>query len=296
MVAQLDKAYRRLGATRTLRRVASWALFEGRPHTTRGQWANPAILTWLKTIKALPGQPAVDRPIFVVGLGRSGTTILGKILSAHEDVAFLNEPKAIWTLIDPATDICGDYVDSGGRFFLNASDASDEKKTIAHRLFGRYVSLLREKRLVDKYPELIFRLEFVSALFDDALFVFITRNGIDACQSISNWSTRKGAVADNIKWRYLCDELIRGNTRYRDLASLDLDSLPEVDRAAIEWLITTETGLEQLENRAANVALVRYEDLVADPDRAIAELNDHCGLRASDQMVTYAREVLTLSA
>lgn len=318
MVAQLDPAYRRLGPGRVIRRLASWALFEGRPHTTSGQWANPAIFAFLKTLKAFPGQPRIDRPVFVVGLGRSGTTILGKILSAHEDVAFLNEPKAIWSMVDPATDICGDYVSEGGRFVLRSTDVDDAKKTIAHKLFGRYLKLMGERRLVDKYPELIFRLEFVRSIFGDARFVLITRNGMDACQSISNWSVRKGSTAkrssaqssgaqssganpqledwwgrDNIKWHYLCDELIRSNTRYQDLATLDLDALSSVNRAALEWLITTETGLEQYENDPGDMTLIKFEDLVQDPNGSIKNLLRGCDLPPSQRVLDYAHEVLT---
>ncbi len=303
MVAQLDPSYRQLGAGRVIRRVASWALFEGRPHTTRGQWANPAIFALLKTLNAIPGQPRVDRPVFVVGLGRSGTTILGKILSAHEDVAFLNEPKAIWSLVDPATDICGDYVDAGGRFILDASDADESKIKTAHRLFGRYLRLIGSSRLVDKYPELVFRLDFVRAIFPDAKFVFITRNGLDACQSISNWSVRKGSGSedqledwwgrDNIKWNYLCDELVRSNTRYQELASLDLTSLSSVDRAALEWSITTEMGMDQFDCNPGDITLIKFEDLVQTPDSSIRKLLEDCDLGISEQVLEYARAVLT---
>ncbi len=306
MVAQLDSPYKsRLGAARIARRVASWAVFEGRPHTTRGQWFNPVVFGLLRTMSAVPGTSSLDRPIFVTGLGRSGTTILGKIFSAHPEVGFLNEPKAIWSLIAPDSDVCADYVSSGGRFRLGAADASEKKSQLARRLFSRYLTMVGAKRLVDKYPELVFRLDFVRALLPDAKLVFITRHGRDACQSIALWSTRKGKNADTsdaetedwwgrdgIKWRYLMDELVKPDPRYAEIAGLDESSLTEVERAAVEWLVTTEAGLDWDEQNPGQIIRVVYEDLANDPQTAIPAMLSACELSLDDDLLGYASEVL----
>lgn len=303
MVAQLDDAYKQLGKARSARRIASWALFEGRPHTTKGQSLNPAIFALLKTMGALPGQPSLDRPIFIVGLGRSGTTILGKLFSAHRDVGFLNEPKAIWSLIDPRTDVCADYVKSGGEFKLDASDVTYNMPNRAKRYFARYLSLVRATRLVDKYPELVFRLDYVRTLFPASKLVFITRNGRDACQSITQWSVRKGRETsvdtedwwgrNNIKWHYLKAQLLAADARYHDLAAIDDADLQEVDRAAIEWAVTTEAGLDWQSQHPDEMIRVVYEDLAADPQTVLPTLFQACELPASDSALQYACEVLS---
>jgi hypothetical protein len=42
----------------------------------------------------LIGQPfPLTRPVFIVGCGRSGTTILGEMLGRHPQLAYLNEPR-----------------------------------------------------------------------------------------------------------------------------------------------------------------------------------------------------------
>ena len=43
MVAQLDKEYVELSKERALKRFLSYLFFEGRPHTTKGQWFNPVV-------------------------------------------------------------------------------------------------------------------------------------------------------------------------------------------------------------------------------------------------------------
>ncbi len=103
MIAQIDREYLSYGFARTARRLASYGLYEGRPLTTKGRFINPLVFTWLNILAALPGEPVVRQPIFITGLGRSGTTILGILLSVHREVGYLNEPKALWHVIDPRT-------------------------------------------------------------------------------------------------------------------------------------------------------------------------------------------------
>jgi len=303
VVAQLDNPYKkRLGGRRIARRVASWALFEGRAHTTKGQWFNPAVFTLLRTMSRLPGEPQLDRPVFVTGLGRSGTTILGKIFSAHPQVGFLNEPKAIWSLIAPDSDVCADYIESGGRFRLDATDATDEKAALGRRLFARYLSCTGASRLVDKYPELVFRLDFVRALFPQAKLVFITRHGRDACQSIALWSTRKGKNLEQqdeqsedwwgrggIKWRYLMDQLVKPDPRYAAIAAIDENRFSEVEKAAIEWLVTTEAGLDWEAANPGQIIRVVYEELAQRPDEVIPAMLDACELPQDDDLLGYGR-------
>jgi len=306
MVAQLDNPYKsRLGGRRIARRLASWALFEGRPHTTKGQWFNPAVFTLLKTMSVLPGKPQLDRPIFVTGLGRSGTTILGKIFSAHPQVGFLNEPKAIWSLIAPNSDVCADYIESGGLFRLDETDASEQQAELGRRLFARYLSLTCASRLVDKYPELVFRLDFVRALFPQSKLIFITRHGRDVCQSIALWSTRKGKNVENekeqsedwwgrndVKWQYLMDELVKPDPRYAAIAAIGESGFSEVERAAVEWLVTTEAGLDWEAANPGEIIRVVYEELAQRPNEVIPAMLEACELPQDDDLLGYANEVL----
>jgi hypothetical protein len=46
-------------------------------------------------------------PIFVIGAPRSGTTILGQILSQAPGLHYIYEARYIWTALDPALDAWG---------------------------------------------------------------------------------------------------------------------------------------------------------------------------------------------
>lgn len=281
-----------------MRRLASYALFEGRPHTTKGQWFNPIVFSLLQSLKAAPGTPNLKAPIFITGLGRSGTTILGLLLSLHRDVGFLNEPKAIWSLVNPASDVCGDYVLTNGKFQLTANDASPEQIKIAHRIFARYLAAIGSIRLVDKYPEFIFRIDYLLKIFPDARIIFISRNGPDAVASIDLWSKRlgtenRGQVEDwwgrnDVKWNYLRKEFLEHNESYSELSSLATAELDHRNRAAIEWIITMREGLAQAKAYPGQVYHLAYENLVSDPENQINKLLDHCKLTPDQDVVSYA--------
>ncbi len=90
MIAQIDREYLTYGLGRAARRIASYVLYEGRPLTAKGRFINPFVFAWLRMLATLPGTSKVYRPIFITGLGRSGTTILGILLSLHRDVGYVN--------------------------------------------------------------------------------------------------------------------------------------------------------------------------------------------------------------
>ncbi len=302
MIAQIDRDYLQYGMARAARRMASYGLYEGRPLTTKGRFINPAVFAWLKTLASLPGDPAVDRPIFITGLGRSGTTILGILLSLHGEVGYLNEPKALWHVVDSRQDINGNYALTGGLFRLTADDVTPAIALRARRLFARYLALTGAGRVVDKYPELIFRAGYLRAIFPDAKIIFITRSGADAVPSVVKWSERLGVTSgehlddwwgrDDIKWHYLRKQLVLADDRYESLWPVAGGDLDHADRAAIEWIVTMREGLEQARSCPETLVRVAYEDLLADPAGALERLQRDCDLELDPAVTDYARKRL----
>src|SRR5690606_25380685 len=92
----------------------------------------------------------------------------------------------------PEDDLIGSYSRCEARYRLDFSDASPERKTAAARIYGAYLTVSRCRRVVDKYPELVFRVPYVRALFPDAKFIFLMRDGWDTCNSVGSWSKRLG--------------------------------------------------------------------------------------------------------
>ena len=303
MIAQINPNYIKTRPMKALTRLISYVFFEGRPVTTKGRWINPLVFSILKAVSTNKnGYKPLEKPIFILGTGRSGTTILGIVLSMHKEVGYLNEPKAIWHLTHPHEDIIGNYSQDDAKFRLDAEDATDDMCQRATQMFGAYLTVTRAKRLVDKYPELIFRVDFVRSLFPDARFIFLVRNGWDTCQSIAAWSKRLGVKingekhdwwgVNDRKWKILTEQLVKTDSLFTEIADVVKHFERHLDRAAIEWIITMQEGLRLLQASPDCTHLVRFEDLTAKPDEIITELCSFCELPTDNTFREYARQTL----
>ena len=303
MVAQLDNLYIKTSFSKTLSRLISYGLFEGRPLTTKGQWINPLIFKLFAIAQKLPQLKTVKKPIFVIGTGRSGTTILGVVLSMHKQVGFLNEPKAIWHTIYDREDLIGSYSQKKANYRLKAEDVTNSTIHTAHRLFGTYLTAVASSRLVDKYPELVFRVPFVQKIFPDAKFIFLVRNGWDTCQSIDNWSKRLGTnVADdthdwwginNRKWHLLVDQIVATNPDLQPHLATIRNYSDHTNMAAVEWIVTMQEGLKLVDRFPSNIYLLKYEDLASQPKDSLQNLLDFCELPPDEKMLAYAQSTLS---
>lgn len=271
VIAQLDRSYARIARSRVLVRLLSYGLFEGRPATTRGQWWNPAVAAHLRVgVHVASGRPP-DRPIFVLGVGRSGTTLLGRMLAVHPDVGFLNEPKAMWHLIDQFEDVSGLLNRSATAYMRRSgSDVTSEMARRANNLYGYYQRLTRSQRVVDKYCELSYRRDYLRTLFPDCILVAIVRRPHAVVRSVEQWCADHGSKSEdwwgieNRKWEVLRDTLLPDQPDGEMLIRLAESARGNADRALIEWIIGMRELLH-LRPGADLDLLVRYEDLVADP-------------------------------
>lgn len=307
MVAQLDREYLRHTPTMVWSRLVAYLLFEGRPLTTKGQFINPVLQRFHRALSHLPQLRKVEKPVFIIGTGRSGTTILGKLLSSHRDVGFLNEPKILWNAAFDDEDLIGSYSRQRPRVRMSGADASAPARHLLHRLQGAYLRFAGARRLVDKYPELVFRTGCVQALYPDARFVFISRSGWETTASIKAWSERLGQErdgechdwwgADDRKWQAIVDQLVDGNPDFVG----HVDSLRATEdhrlRAAVEWVLCMQEGLALQQTLGAEQFLhVRYEQLCADPDGVMGEILRFAELRADARCLDYSRAVLSPAA
>lgn len=303
MIAQLDYLYPKIRLTKVIPRLLSYALFEGRPVTTRGRWINPLVFAHFAMEKRLPQLKAVRKPIFVLGTGRSGTTVLGMVLSMHREVAFLNEPKALWHAIHSGEDLIGSYSRGLASYRLAAAEATPKRRRHAHRLFGAYLAATLAERVVDKYPELIFRVPFVKALFPDAKFLFLVRNGWDTCHSIRGWSNRLGQQAgdethdwwgvNRRKWNLLVEQLVPEHSDLAPHAEAMRTWTSHSNMAAVEWIVTMREGLALLEQYPHDVLRLTYEELCTDPRQVLRNLTEFLRLQADDEpFQRYGEETL----
>ena len=165
MIAQLSKEYIFTKPSKIIPRLVSYFFFEGRPATTKGRWFNRYTFKSLHRATNTPAINTSESPLFITGTGRTGSTILGLVLSMHRDVGFLNEPKALWYFVNPADDLIGSYSTGKGDYFLDDSHITNNVAGKVKSIYSDFLNKSSSKRIVDKYPEMIFRIEFLNSIF-----------------------------------------------------------------------------------------------------------------------------------
>ena len=276
---------------------------QGRFLTTGYRWLNPFILTQLRLSQRLPQLKSVVKPIFVIGTGRSGSTILGKVLSMHRDIGFLNEPKAMWYTLDAREDVNGHFQRGVGQYRFDTAVATAKTRQAAHRLFGFYLTLTGSKRVLDKNPEIVFRLPFVRTIFPDAKFIFLVRNGWDTIHSITTWSKTNGRQVDDErqdwwgveqrKWHLMVEQLVSTEPLLSQMQT-EVGALSrEEAMAAVEWIVTMQEGIRALQTMPEHIYCLHYEALTQEPRSTALALQTFCELPHDEIFLKYAVQALT---
>lgn len=302
MIAQLNREYILTKPSKAVSRLLSYALFEGRPVTTSGQWVNPLVFALLKVCKNLPQAGKIKKPVFITGTGRSGSTILGIVMSMHKDIAYLNEPKAIWHSVLPDEDLIGSYSTGSASFRFGSEKASAKLSLHIHRIYSWYLALTFSNRILDKYPEMIFRSSFLKKIFPDVKILFLYRNGWDTILSASSWSAQHGTSVNGVthdwwgvdrrKWNLMLTQLVKDDdelsAHYKKIEALT----SQAELAAVEWILTMKEGLTLYEKHPEFILPVKYEDLVSNTVNVLQSICSFCELKTDSKMFGYAEQVL----
>ena len=112
-------------------------------------------------------QPTLQQPIILLGTHRSGTTFLGSVLQQHPDVAYWEEPRHVWVWHNANTP--DDH--------LSANHARPEVINHIHRAFRDHIHEQNKPRFAEKTPSNCLRLDFINAVFPDARYIHIYRDG-----------------------------------------------------------------------------------------------------------------------
>ncbi len=129
-------------------------------------------------------------PVFIIGCGRSGTTILGNTISQHPKVKYLNERRDLWHKSYPEFDIWNKDVQDS-KLYADEKDIIFKKHTALYFYFFREQVLGNAKILLEKLPINSFRLKFLEKSFPNARYIYLTRNGLEVSSSIEK-SIQKG--------------------------------------------------------------------------------------------------------
>ncbi len=201
-----------------------------------------------KRLQALQGHGSdSETPVFVVGMPRSGTTLIEQIIASHPQAAGAGELPTIADIdrqLHPKANLEGQHGDTP----LDAGDLLQQADIYMQRLREASTSALR---IVDKMPANFLRLGLIHLLFPKARIIHIERDPLDTCLSCYFQAFRHVGMSYDLEWiaRYynfyrkvmdywqqvLPTSTIR-TVSYDDLVRYPADNIPAViDAAGLPW-------------------------------------------------------------
>ncbi len=130
------------------------------------------------------GSPS-ELPVFIVGMPRSGTSLVEQIAASHTRVYGAGELREIGDVAEQLDPIIAAIRSGGGE---DAAEAGVEHRMTIRRLSNAHLEHLkalngRAERVIDKMPDNIFKLGAIATLFPGARVIFCRRDPLDTCLS-----------------------------------------------------------------------------------------------------------------
>ena len=220
-----------------------------------------ATVEWI--IRAYPdvivtAETAADAPIFIVGLPRSGTTLVERILGSHSSVYAAGELNHFALCLAAAVRGA-----NGGaplpRQELVTRSASIDFGALGRAYLGRVASSgFAEERFTDKMPLNYLYCGLIHRALPRARIVHVTRHPMAVC-----YAMYKNLFDGAYPFSYDLDEIARYYLAYRRLMA--------------HWCKIMPQGIHE----------VSYERLVSDPQRESRALLEFCGLAWEDACVNF---------
>jgi tetratricopeptide (TPR) repeat protein len=196
-------------------------------------------------------------PIFIIGLPRSGTTLLSQVLAGHTEVSDGQELNLCHQALLPAN------------LYAIESDKTKslpikQKQGLINHFATEYMALLKNKMpntgsfVVDKTLDLNRYAGLLTKAFPQAKFIYLSRNKVD-----NAWSVYKNFFNQGFMWSYSIAEI---ETFFNAEAKLIKHWLPKLEKKVIN---------------------VEYEEFVQAPEKHLQQLCEFIGINYQEDMLHY---------
>ena len=220
-----------------------------------------------------PLVPASDhnvKPIFIIGVYRTGTTLLRFVLDSHPNIAvppesnFLHALRDIWTTEWYRKGLLGVGVDDEA--------LRTRLQGFVNSMFTDYALARGKSRWADKTPSYVDILEFIDSLYGkNAQYILLYRHGLDATESLQKFYVN----------------MPDGGPARRFMA--DYASRPKLAFLSY-WTHQTKKMLEFERTRTDQTFRIRYEDFSQQPKEYLPPLFAFLGEPWSDEVLEFSKK------
>ncbi|PJA28167.1 MAG: hypothetical protein CO189_05230 [candidate division Zixibacteria bacterium CG_4_9_14_3_um_filter_46_8] len=208
--------------------------------------------------------------IFIIGMPRSGTTMLERILESHSMIMGGPEPHLLTPLahlgyFDKVDKAPYDHIlaAESQKLFVSTlpkkeQDYIDACRAYCDVLYGRLLTSAGKKHYLDKTPAYGLILPFLSKIYPDAKYIVLTRHPMAIFSSFAN-SFFDGDYATAQNYNPVLNRYIPAMARF-----LRQDKVSFIN--------------------------VRYEDLVKDPETWVGKIYEYIGIPFEKETIDYGKK------
>lgn len=240
----------------------------------------------------------IDRPIFILGSGRSGTTLLLKLFTMHPDLAWFSNyldwypdrywvsaAGRIWDIPFIGQKIAGRILellpsDESINIYtrcqmhdlhwkkqqaLTEIDLTSEAANKMKKIISKTLTYRGKKRFVNKNTNNCARVRYLNRIFPDAIFVHILRDG----RAVSNSLHKVDWWPNLVLW-------------WAGFTPNEWKSAGKnpIELCALHWMHMVSTVFEAKPYlKSEQYVEIKYEDLARNPMYVMQDLVNFCGLR-----------------
>lgn len=197
-----------------------------------------------------------DRPIFIVGSPRSGTSLMNQMLDAHPNIFVPYWETGLFIQLDAMLNghLAGVMKNNKKNMPLERADIVQWMRESVEALFSRFAEKCGKWRWAEKTPAHVFHLATIKEIFPKAQIIHMIRDGRDVVRSLQQmpWAPRQ------VRW------------------------------GIKNWMRSVEMGRKIGRTLpTGQYTEVYYEHFIADPERTLKQVSDFLGEPYSPVMLAF---------
>ena len=239
----------------------------------------------------------IEKPIFIIGSGRSGTSVLYNLLSTHPELGWFSNYSAKFYNLTPLPllhrildlpllgSVAKQGIVSNNRYSIKPSEAgriyhdycgfesaiksteddlNPEAEQKLKAAIRRHLRLSGKKRFLNKQTANTQRIRLIDTMFPDAQYIHIIRDGRAVANSMFNvswWNDTDIWWLDGMK-----------------AAEWEKQGKPAIELCGLHWMRDVKEILENKYLFGERYIELKYEDFIQDVHGTMKEITDFCGL------------------